>query len=92
MTGQKSFIMDAQDLYNLLVHYTDGAIPLNGEVRGVEVNKHLQRMVALVVESEEWDDPLPFQVRYRGNRAATWAKGQENITFLQREDTPRWQG
>jgi len=88
VAGQKSFIFDPQDLYNLLVHYTDGAIPLKGRVLAPLVNQNLPRFVGLLVESDEWDTPEPFHIRYDGARTATWQKGMEAHDWREREETP----
>lgn len=91
MPGQKTFIIDAQDLYQLLVHHTDGDLPLAGEVREVGVNPYLGRMVGLYIWSDEWETDTPYQVRYDGRRVATWSKGDGEMQFVQRNETPRLQ-
>lgn len=92
MAGQKSFIFDPQDLYNLLVHYTDGAVPLNGKVVVPLVNPLLMRMVGLLVESDEWTTPVPLHIRYDGKRIASWQQGAEPSAFQQKNETPRMRG
>lgn len=91
MSGSKTFILDPQDLYELICHYTDGAVPMEGQVSGVVANPYLTRMIGLRVESDEWTDPEPLHVRYEGKRTATWKQGQERMDFEQREETPRRQ-
>lgn len=92
MSRQKSFIIEPQDLYDLLVHYTDGEIPLNGVIQQVGVNPYLQRMVGLYVESDEWETDTPLQIRYQGRRTATWTQGDEEMQWAERNDTPTHQG
>ena len=91
MAGQKTFIFDPQDLYALLCHYTDGAIPLNGTIRGIGVNPYLSRVVGMQVASEEWRTQEPFHIRYDGRRTATWVKGMDKAEWAEREETPRRQ-
>lgn len=89
----KNYIFDPQDLQQLLVHYSDGAIPLNGVVTNVGVSALLQRVVMLEIESDEWDDDTPIHLRYdHHQRMATWKQeGGEMMDFQKRNDTPRVQ-
>jgi hypothetical protein len=89
--AQKAFTFDAHDLYQLLVHYTDGECPIGGEVKQVGVNPYLERMVGLYVESDEWETNEPLQLRYTGKRMASWTKGDEGMDWAQRNDTPNVQ-
>ena len=91
MAGQKGFIFDPQDAYNLLIHYMDGELPLNGKVLQAGVNVYLPRMAQFLVESQEWTTNEPLQIRYDGKRVASWTAGQAAMEFEQREDTPKIQ-
>lgn len=84
-------VFEPSNLYNLLVHYTDGECPLNGEVRNVLVHPALERFVALSVRSDEWQEETPLHLRYDGKRTMSWVKGVERAEWAQREETPRRQ-
>ncbi len=90
--NKKEYEFDAQALYNLLVHYTDGAVPLNGEVTGIAVHPQIQRKIALEVLSDEWESQEPLFLGYDGLRTMSWSKdtGGE-VQWIQREETPRRQ-
>lgn len=91
MAGTKGFIFDPQDAYNLLVHYTGGELPLNGQVRQAGCNAYLPRLAQFLVESEEWTESTPMQIRYDGKRVASWSDGQGDLHFEQKEETPKLQ-
>jgi hypothetical protein len=92
VSAQKGFVFSAEDLYQLLVHYTDGECPLEGVVRQVGVNPYLERMVGLFVESDEWQEAEPLQVRYDPQRGvASWSEGKESMEWGQRAETPKLQ-
>lgn len=90
--GTKDYEFAAQDLYNLLIHYTDGLVPLNGEVRELLVNKHLARKVGIVVESNEWETETPLFLNYDGKRVRSWSKGEDGMKWEELNETPRRQG
>lgn len=71
----KEYEFSAQALYNLLVHYTDGGVPLNGTVTAILQHPQMQRKIALVVESAEWDEGAPLFIQYDGRRVRSWSKG-----------------
>lgn len=91
MAGEKAYVFDIADLYQLLVHYSDGELPLAGEVREVLLNEYLPRMIGLLVESDEWTQSDPLQLRYQGKRTASWAKtsGNDHMIWEERAETPR---
>lgn len=93
MAGTKDLIFDPQDLLHLLVHYTDGEVPLSGEVTDFLVNPKLQRKIGLVVESPEWDTSVPLFLGYDGKRVRSWAKieGKTDPVWEERNETPRRQ-
>lgn len=72
--NSKDYEFDAQALYNLICHYTDGGVPLNGEVLSLMVNQNLQRKVGIVVASAEWDTEEPLFLSYDGKRTRSWSK------------------
>jgi len=88
----KEYEFSGQDLLQLLVHYTDGAIPLNGEVREILIHPAMDRKIGLLVRSEEWQDPEPLFVGYDGKRTRTWSKNSPNDdSWIERNETPRRQ-
>lgn len=87
----KSYVFSAQDLAALLVHYTDGLLPLNGEVKQILVHPQMTRKVVLVIESDEWETETPLFLSYDGNRIASWTQGDETPAFRQLAETPNRQ-
>lgn len=87
----KEYYFDPQDLKELLTHYSDGAVPLNGIVMNVGVSALLQRMIMLEVESDEWEDATPVHIRYdQHKRMATWKQDSgTQMEFDQKNETPR---
>jgi len=70
---------DAESLLNLLTHYTEGELPLDVELKRVDVSARLPRWVALIVESKDWKNTpfetgdgyggqQPMMIRYEGKR------------------------
>lgn len=70
---------DVASLLKLLTHYSEGAVPLEAEVRNVQISRFLPRWIALVVDSPSWEGtPFekgdgyngiePLHVRYEGKR------------------------
>jgi len=86
--AQKAFILEPHDLLMLWCHYTDGEVPLNGEVKSVGVNPMLQRFVGLEVESDEWETLEPLQLRYEGKKVFSWSKGEGEKPWTQSNETP----
>lgn len=86
--GTKEFHFTPQDLLQLLVHYTDGAVPLNGEVKEFCVHPYLHRKIGLSVQSEEWDRKDPLFIGYDGKRIASWAKGDSEQSWREMNETP----
>ncbi len=92
MPNSKMFEFDAQALYNLLCHYTDGGVPLNGEVTGLGVHPHLSQKVGIEVTSDEWESNEPLFLQYDGKRVASWSKATGGeLVWEQKEETPRRQ-
>lgn len=90
MAGTKEFFFKPDALLRLLTHYTDGEVPMNGEVTDFLVNEHLGRAIGLLVLSHEWQTPEPLHIRYDGKRIASWTQDSSNegYSFEQREETP----
>jgi len=90
MAHQKMFVFDPRDLARLLTHYTDGLVPLDGEVVNFGVNPFLVRMLGLEVESKEWDNWEPLHIRYNGKRVMSWQQGDkvEHPEWVEANDTP----
>lgn len=78
-------IFDLQSLKDLLVHYTEGAVPLSSEAVGFSVSPVLQRYLCLEVASPEWSDHevgpdgllVPLTIRYEGNRVLKLQRPQD---------------
>ncbi len=89
--AQRMIIFDAASLLTLMKHYAEGAIPLDGEVREVKVSSMLQRLIALVVESDAWEDTTtgnvgygtqaPFMFRYEGKRVLKWSDKHDELRW-----------
>lgn len=90
-TQSKDYIFAPQDLMNLLVHYFDGAVPLGGGVREIKVHPAMSRKVALIIESDEWEDESMLFLSYDGKRTATWTQGMEHPDLRERNETPQRQ-
>lgn len=84
--ASKMFVFRPEDLVNLLVHYTNGEIPLNAEVKNLGVNPFLERMIGLELESNEWENFDVLQIRYDGNRIMSWTKDNASKGL----DKPDW--
>ena len=89
--AQKMFIIDPQDLLNLWCHYTDGGVPLSGEVKSIGVNPMLQRFIGIEVESDEWTEQTPLHLRYEGKKVMSWKKGMDFTPWSETPDTPERQ-
>ena len=70
---------DVDSVLKLLVHYSDGELPLDSEVKNVQISRFLPRWINLVVEAKDWTDTpyeagdgyggqMPFMIRYEGKR------------------------
>lgn len=88
--GTKDLVFDPKDLLSLLIHYTDGEVPLSGKVTDFLVHPAMSRKIGLLIESPEWDSPEPLFLGYDGKRIRSWANvdGQREPVWEQREDTP----
>lgn len=74
---QKLIIFDPQSLKDLLVHYTEGAVPPDSEAVGLSASRILERYLCLEVRSASWavEDEVdengmlvPLIIRFEGNR------------------------
>ena len=84
----KDYLFNAEALKNLLTHYTNGEVPLSGEVREILVHPAMSRKIALVVASDEWQDETMLFLGYDGKRVRSWTQGQEEQEWQQRNETP----
>ncbi len=87
----KDYEFAAQDLLQLLVHYTDGIVPLNGEVREIRVHPAMTRKIGLLVRSDEWETDEPLFLGYDGKRTRSWSKGATDDSWIERNETPNRQ-
>ncbi len=92
MIPTKDYLFTPESLYNLLVHYSDGGVPMNGEVTDFLVHPNFSRKIGLLVLSDEWDTQEPLFIGYDGQRSYTWSKGSgEEIKWEEKEETPTLQ-
>lgn len=89
--GQKIYEFGPQDLLQLLTHYTEGAVPMNGEVTNILVHPNVARKIALVVDSDEWETQDPLFLGYDGKRTRSWSASGEETPWEQRAETPKRQ-
>lgn len=90
MAGTKDLVFNPSDLLNLLTHYTDGEVPLGGEVTDFLVHPQLQRKIGLIVVSNEWQTSEPLFLGYDGKRIRSWANvdGKSEPVWEERNETP----
>lgn len=62
---------DPESLLKLLVHYSDGRVPLDAKLIGFGYNPLLTRYLGLEIETSEVGEPV-IHVRYEGRRVMTW--------------------
>lgn len=79
--AERMIIFDANSLLKLMTHYSDGRLPLDGELRSVGVGTILAREIGMDVESKDWGNaPLapsglgyrPMYFSYEGKRTMNW--------------------
>jgi len=83
--GSKIIAIDAESLLKLWIHYSDGKLPLDSELKAFAVDTILKRQLAFIVESSQWDDePLPgkselapLHLRYEGKMVMSWGDKME---------------
>jgi len=70
---------DVDSVLKLLVHYSEGELPLNSEVKQVQISQYLPRWISLIVEADDWTGTpyeagdgyggiQPMMIRYEGKR------------------------
>lgn len=91
MAGQRMIVFDPQDLYHLMIHYSDGALPLGGRVLSFEIHPLLGRMCQMKVESKEWEDDFPMQFRYECNKVLTWDERSAPLEWKEGNEPPKRQ-
>jgi hypothetical protein len=90
--GTKEFEFSGQDLAQLLTHYTDGLVPMNGEVTAILQHPQMVRKIGLAVRSDEWDTIEPLFLQYDGKRVASWTKADGGEpTWQELNETPNRQ-
>jgi len=81
---------DPHNMVDLLTHYTNGKIPLGAEMLAIGPHVILQRELGMVLESDQWDDPLlpnqealaPLYVNYEGRKVMVWGtRDNSDITW-----------
>lgn len=96
--SQRLIVFNADDLRQLIVHYTDGALlPIDSEVIDVGVSKFLQRMISLNIASAKWGDenvnPIsgelqPYEFSYEGKRTMSWTDKHDEVKWAEQNETP----
>lgn len=87
-------LFDPNDVYKLFVHYTDGKLPMGGEVRQLGISETLGRMLIFFVESPEWseeDVKTPFVVIFEGRTTATFDEKGQPVRHDEMNEDPRRQ-
>jgi hypothetical protein len=77
---QKRIEVSASSLVKLLTHYTDGAVPIDSELRSFSVSKMIERWLCLGVASKEWPQETlgqPLHVRYEGRKVMSWGNDKD---------------
>lgn len=92
MPGTKDFYFEPAALLGLLTHYTDGIVPMNGEVMEFLLHPSMKRKIGLAVASDEWTTMDPLFLGYDGRRVMSWSKEFGGDTkWEQRNETPQRQ-
>ena len=91
MAGTREYFFEPDVLIRLLTHYSDGAVPMNGEVVDFLVHPIMDRKIGLNVLSDEWDNSEPLQIHYDGRRISSWQQGDGDLNFQQKNETPKLQ-
>jgi hypothetical protein len=88
--ASRGIVFDPKDLLQLLIHYTDGLIPLETEVTEFKVNTNLNRCIGIFCKSDKWVDGdelpdgslSPLQIRYTGKKImAVGNKGMPSVWY-----------
>lgn len=85
---------DVDSLLKLLVHYSEGELPLTSKVVNIQISKFLPRWVSLIVEADDWANTpyeagdgyggqMPMMIRYEGKRVMTLDHLQDAPTWSQ---------
>jgi hypothetical protein len=100
MAGTKHIVIDAADLLKLLIHYSDGRIPIDAELRSLGVGTRMKRQIGMLVLSQQWPkdelDPSgnfyhPLHIRYEGKKIMSWGKKGSEVFWQDQNDTPKIQ-
>lgn len=95
--SSRTIHFNAEDLIQLLVHYTDGRVPLDTTLKTVGVSQFLQRWIGLEVASAQWSDgtPVPggdgispLHIRYEGKKVLKLGKRDAQPIWTDAPDAP----
>lgn len=105
MSKERLVVFDVDSLLKLLVHYSEGQVPLNSQAVSLQVSQRLPRWVNLMVESPDWDGaPLetggdgyggiqPLIIRYEGKRIMVLNHLKDQINWSEPDavEAPKFQ-
>ncbi len=83
---------DVDSLLKLLVHYSEGELPLDSKVATIQISKFLPRWISLIVEADDWigtpyeagdgyGGVQPMMLRYEGKRVMTLDHLQNPVSW-----------
>ena len=82
---------DNESLINLMIHYSEGELPLNSVLKSLSASQMIPRWICLIIEADEWKDTpyekagfggqQPFLFRYEGKRVMTLQHLQDPIAW-----------
>lgn len=96
MAGAKLIRIDAADLLKLFVHYSDGQVPIDAELRSLGVGTRMKRQIGMLVRSAQWGPEAPgkgyhqpLHIRYEGGKVMSWGKKGDEPFWQDQNDTPK---
>ena len=100
MAGSKLIVFDANDFVKLLVHYTEGRVPIDAELKSLGVGTRMKRQIGMLLRSEQWPrEELdasgnfyhPLHIRYEGKKIMSWGKKGSEVFWQDQNATPKFQ-
>ena len=101
MSGIKIIAFSAPDIVKLWIHYSDGRIPIDGELKAMGVDTKLPRQILFIIDSKQWpenekvaggDGYNPLHLRWEGKRVLSWGKFGTEPIWQDQNETPKYQG
>jgi hypothetical protein len=92
--GSKILVISPESLRDLLVHYTDGVVPLDARIISIGTSQYFQRWIGIEMESGQWSGDKaenseaysPLHLRYEGKKILTW--GDKHKPYEWHKDHP----